>query len=61
MFLLVLDNLGAHKTSETVKVMQDDAADMLFIPSYTPEFSPIENWFSHLKRIVSEAEYGNYQ
>jgi len=41
--------------------MQDEAAEMLFIPSYTPEYSPIENWFSHLKRVVSEADYTTYR
>jgi|ETNmetMinimDraft_25_1059894.scaffolds.fasta_scaffold08071_2 hypothetical protein len=34
--LFILDNLTAHKSSLTIKVMQDDFAKMLFTPSNSP-------------------------
>ena len=58
-FLLVLDNLAAHQTSETVKAMQDPRARMMFIPAYTPEFSPIENFFGLLKKKLRETKFSN--
>ena len=47
--IFVLDNLGAHKTSLVWKVMQDEDTEMLFLPSRSPQFSPIENMFSKIK------------
>jgi len=38
--------------------MQDPRAEMMFIPAYTPEFSPIENFFGLLKRKLRETKFG---
>ena len=45
----VMDNLLAHKSSLVWKIMQDEQAFILFTPSGTPEFSPIENMFAKVK------------
>ena len=50
--------LRAHKSSlivDTVKVNQ--RVNLLLTPSNTPEFSPIENLFGHVKRTLSDFEF----
>jgi transposase len=45
-----MDNLRAHRTSKTQKIMEK--IKFLFNASYTPEFNPIEYIFNQLKRMV---------
>jgi len=37
--------------------MQDKYTKMIFTPSNTPEFSPIENMFSHIKKKLRHFIY----
>lgn len=43
--MFIMDNLKAHKSSLIGYIMQDDQASILYTPSTTPQFSPIENVF----------------
>ena len=48
------DNLRVHKCTEVLKVMQEDKVELLFLPSYSPEFSAIESLFRHLKSNLKD-------
>ena len=57
--MFVLDNFPPHKSSLTMKIMQDKKCKVLFLPSHSPEFSPVENMFSLLKKKIRNEEFKN--
>ncbi|MEC3909560.1 transposase [Sphingobium sp. CR2-8] len=40
--IVILDNLPAHKTAAAREAIEAVGARMLFLPSYSPDFNPIE-------------------
>jgi transposase len=53
--LVILDNLPAHKTAAVRATFQRCRIKFLYLPPYSPDFNPIENAFSKLKRLVRSA------
>jgi transposase len=50
--VVVLDGLGAHRTRRARELIEDKGAELLFLPSYSPDLNPIEEAFSKIKGIV---------
>ena len=50
--VVVLDGLGAHRTEKVRELVEGVGADLLFLPSYSPDLNPIEEAFSKIKAIV---------
>jgi transposase len=50
--VVVLDNLGAHKSERARRLVEERGAELLFLPPYSPDFSPIEEAFSKLKTLL---------
>ena len=50
--VVVLDGLGAHRTQRVIELIEARGADLLFLPSYSPDLNPIEEAFSKIKGIV---------
>jgi transposase len=50
--VVVLDNLSAHKGDRVRELVEGRGAELLFLPSYSPDFSPIEEAFSKLKALL---------
>ena len=50
--VVVLDNLGAHKGERVRKLVEGRGCSLLFLPPYSPDFSPIEEAFSKVKGIL---------
>lgn len=53
--VVVLDGLGAHRTDRVRELVEGRGADLLFLPSYSPDLNPIEEAFSKIKNIVRKA------
>ena len=53
--VVVLDGLGAHRTDRVRDLIEERGADVLFLPSYSPDLNPIEEAFSKIKNIVRKA------
>jgi transposase len=53
--VVVLDGLGAHRTDRVRELIEEKGADLLFLPSYSPDLNPIEQAFSKIKNIVRKA------
>jgi transposase len=53
--VVVLDGLGAHRTQRVRELIEARGADLLFLPSYSPDLNPIEEAFSKIKNIVRKA------
>jgi transposase len=52
---VVLDGLGAHRTDTVRELIELRGADLLFLPSYSPDLNPIEEAFSKIKNMVRKA------
>lgn len=53
--IVIMDNLAAHKGKKIENLVKAKGCQVLFLPGYSPDFSPIEEAFSklktHLRRI----------
>ncbi len=50
--VVVLDGLGAHRTDKVRELVEGRGADLVFLPSYSPDLNPIEEAFSKIKQLV---------
>ena len=51
--VVVLDGLGAHRPKRRIReLIEERGADLLFLPSYSPDLNPIEEAFSKVKALV---------
>jgi transposase len=50
--VVVLDGLGAHRTDKVRELVEGRGADVVFLPSYSPDLNPIEEAFSKIKQLV---------
>ena len=53
--VVVLDRLGAHRTEKVRELVQARGAELVFLPSYSPDLNPIEEAFSKIKQLVRRA------
>jgi transposase len=51
-----MDNLGAHKNQETLDLITQTGAQVLFLPAYSPDLNPIEKMWSKVKNFLRSAE-----
>lgn len=52
---VILDNLPAHKVAGVRTLIEAAGAHLLYLPSYSPDFNPIENVFAKLKTLLRTA------
>jgi transposase len=50
--IVLLDNLPAHGASQVEEAVAGAKAEVLWLPAYSPDFSPIENCWSKVKALV---------
>jgi transposase len=53
--VVILDNLPAHKGVAIQAAVEARGARLQFLPSYSPDFNPIENAFAKLKALLRKA------
>ena len=53
--IVVLDNLGCHKADAVRLAVETGGACLLFLPAYSPDFSPIEQASGKLKACLRRA------
>ena len=53
--VVVMDNLSAHKGGGVRELLEERGCEVLFLPFYSPDFSPIEEAFSKLKARLRRA------
>ena len=49
---LILDNLSPHKVKDVLKPLIDKGVKVVFLPVYSPDFSPIELAWSKIKAFL---------
>jgi transposase len=56
-----MDNCSIHKGAEIEVALNKAKARLIFLPPYSPDFSPIENYWSKLKTILRSIGARTYQ
>src|SRR5919199_3494150 len=52
--IVVMDRLGAHRTKRVRRLIEERGAKLWLLPSYSPDFNPIEEAFSKVKTLLKK-------
>ena len=53
--IVVLDNLGSHKSKAVRAAIRKAGAKLFLLPKYSPDLNPIEQVFSKIKTLLRKA------
>jgi transposase len=54
--IVIMDNLGSHKSRTIRRILRTAGAKLLFLPPYSPDLNPIEQVFAKLKALLRKAD-----
>lgn len=54
--IVVMDNLSVHKVRGIREAIEATGARLIYLPPYSPDYSPIESCWSKLKAILRRAK-----
>lgn len=54
--VVVMDNLSSHKGERVRELIEGRGCELIYLPSYSPDFNPIEQAFSKVKGLLRGAE-----
>ncbi|MBD2652965.1 transposase [Synechocystis sp. FACHB-383] len=57
---VILDNAKIHQEKYIRPLIEKAGAHLIFLPPYSPDFSPIENCWSKIKQILKTLEPRTY-
>jgi len=55
--VVILDNGSFHKSKKTIELIESVWASVLFLPPYSPDLNPIENYWAILKCYVRKFNF----
>jgi transposase len=50
--VVVMDNLSAHKPKRVMELIEGRGCRLLYLPSYSPDYNPVEEAFSKIKNLL---------
>jgi transposase len=53
--IVVMDNLGAHRPKRIRQLIEQQGCELLYLPSYSPDYNPIEEAFAKIKNLLRKA------
>ena len=53
--VVVMDNLGAHRPKRVRELIEQRGCELLYLPSYSPDYNPIEEAFAKVKHLLRQA------
>ena len=53
--IVILDNLAVHKSPRARRLIEEAGCELRFLPSYSPDFNPIELAFAKIKQRLRGA------
>ena len=54
--VVVMDNLGSHKSRAVRSAIRAAGAKLFFLPAYSPDLNPIEQVFAKMKTLLRKAD-----
>ena len=58
---VVMDNFSSHKVEGIQELIEAAGARLVYLPPYSPDFSPIENFWSKVKQHIRSAAARTYE
>jgi transposase len=52
---VIIDNASFHKSTKTKETIEKAGCKLIFLPPYSPDLNPIENWWAILKTHIRTA------
>ena len=59
--IVILDNLPSHKVEGVRTAIETAGGRLLYLPAYSPDLNPIEQWFAKLKALLRKAEARTFE
>jgi transposase len=59
--IVVMDNLQVHKMRKVRELIEGRGCHLVFLPSYSPDFNPIEEAFSKVKTLLRKAKARSFE
>src|SRR5437879_13313037 len=53
--IVIMDNLGSHKGKAVRQLIRAAGAKLFFLPKYSPDLNPIEQFFAKLKAFPAKS------
>lgn len=53
--VVVMDNLSVHKGGQVRQIIEGAACELVYLPAYSPDFTPIEGAYSKVKTLLRRA------
>jgi transposase len=53
--IAVMDNLSAHRPKRIRELIEQQGCELLYLPSYCPDYNPIEEAFAKIKNLLRKA------
>ena len=53
--IVVMDNLSAHKPKRIRELIEQRGCELVYLPSYSPDYNPIEEAFAKIKSLLRKA------
>ena len=47
-----MDNLGAHRPKKVRELIERKGCQLIYLPSYSPDYNPIEEAFAKIKNLL---------
>ena len=54
--IVIMDNLGSHKSAEVRRMIRTVGARLWYLPPYSPDLNPIEQAFAKMKTLLRKAD-----
>ena len=58
---LIMDNAKIHLGEMVREIIEQEKARLIYLPPYSPEFSPIENFWSKVKATLRKLKARTYK
>ena len=59
--IVIADNLSSHKVAGVAQALAKCGARIIYLPAYSPDLNPIENFFSKLKALLRKASARSFE
>ena len=59
--IVIIDNLGSHKSKAVRRAIRAAGARLFFLPPYSPDLNPIEQVFAKFKTLLRKAGARSYE
>ena len=59
--VVIMDNLQPHKAAGVRQMIEQAGATLLYLPPYSPDYNPIENMWSKVKRHLRSVAARTYE